>query len=124
MASLFSTNQLVAEVTRGEGLTLPDLARALPSSRGKGRLNPSTIYRWATSGIRLPSGGHLQLEALKLGKWLLSSRAALERFLATQQEVAPDQAAPAAATASPGSSNRRRAELADAKAEAGRLGLT
>lgn len=57
-------------------MPLSAAARLLPSTRG-GRVNPSTLWRWSTKGIR----GH-RLETVKVGGAAMTSKAALNRFFA------------------------------------------
>src|SRR5262245_7138030 len=69
-----------------EGLaSMPALARLLGQLKGGRPVHPSTPYRWATRGVRLPDGSRLRLEAVVLCGKPVSSRAALLRFIAAQQ---------------------------------------
>ncbi len=121
---LHATPAVLAEITQGLGKTFADLAKGLPSPRGRGRLSPATCYRWATEGILLSDGARLKLEAARVGKWILSSGPALERFLAAQQgQPLPPPATPAASPADARQQARRASELAAADAEATTLGL-
>jgi hypothetical protein len=66
-----------------ELISLAQAASRIPPYR-KRRTNPSTIFRWLTQGIKMPSGEMLRLEGIRLaGRWLTSSQA-LTRFLETQ----------------------------------------
>jgi hypothetical protein len=67
-------------------LSLSQAARRIPPYRG-GRTNPSTNYRWLTSGVKLPDGTILKLEGIRLaGRWVTSSEA-VDRFLTAQNTV-------------------------------------
>ncbi len=57
-------------------MPLSAAARLVPSTRG-GRVNPSTVWRWATRGIR-----GVRLETVKVGGAAMTSKAALNRFFA------------------------------------------
>ena len=56
-------------------LTLADAARALPALRGERKIHVSTLYRWISHGTR-----GVRLEAVKIGRTLVTSREALQRF--------------------------------------------
>ena len=55
------TSSLAAEIVAGGGLTAGEVAKRIPAARGKGRVNPSTVYRWIIQGVRLPGGRLLKL---------------------------------------------------------------
>jgi hypothetical protein len=44
------------EVVAGEGLSLAQAARRFPPFRQDKRVNPSTVFRWIHSGVKLPGG--------------------------------------------------------------------
>ena len=52
-------------------LTLSEAARALPRLRGDRKVHVSTLYRWIKRGV---------LDAVKIGRTLVTSREALQRF--------------------------------------------
>jgi hypothetical protein len=57
-----------------------EAARRLPPLR-KGRpVNPATLWRWATRGVRTRDGVPVRLEILKLGGTCCTSDEALARF--------------------------------------------
>jgi len=56
-------------------LTLSEAAGALPRLRGKKPVHVGTICRWIKSGV-----GGVRLEAVKIGRTLVTSREALQRF--------------------------------------------
>ena len=98
-------------------LSFAEAARKLPPFRAGRPVNPSTVFRWAFSGVRLPSGELLRLEAVRIGgRWLTSSEA-LERFAARQT---PQFAEP---TPTPRSSSARQKAAAAASRECEKLGL-
>jgi hypothetical protein len=112
-----SPPDVASEVTAGEGLSLPQAARLLPSYRGGKAVNAATIWRWIVQGIVLPDGSCLRLEAVRLsGRWL-TSRPALERFLRAQT---PELAArPPAPPRTPVRREKAAARAAAALAAAG-----
>lgn len=76
--------QVIKEITAGEGLSLAEAARSLPTSRGGKRVSPSTLWRWSRVGVKLETGVCVRLEVARMGCRWLTSRAALARFLAAQ----------------------------------------
>jgi len=72
-----------------EALTLAQAARELPRLDGK-RPHPSTLWRWARKGLR-----GVRLEYCRLGRRVVTSRAALTAFAAA---LAAADTAPAAPT--------------------------
>ena len=70
---------------KAEGLVRVRTAIAgLPGNKGNKSIHPSTGTRWCFRGVKLRNGGVAHLEHIKSGGGqLLTSVAALERFLAT-----------------------------------------
>ena len=60
-------------------LTLAEAAEYVPQRRGR-CVHPSTIHRWARSGVSTRSGFRVRLEVRRVGGRLLTSAAALDRF--------------------------------------------
>lgn len=60
-------------------LTLAEAARSLPRLRRGRKVHVSTLYRWISRGV-----GGVRLEALKLGRTVVTSREALQRFAERQ----------------------------------------
>lgn len=52
----------------------------LPKGRGGRPLNPSTLFRWATIGLRDRGGQTVRLEAVRAGGALATSEGAVKRF--------------------------------------------
>jgi hypothetical protein len=75
-----------AHLTRERLLSFSEAVKSLPTVSGR-RLAPSTLYRWARRGI-----GGTRLEYLRIGRCMVTSREALERFF-TNLAMADDQAA-------------------------------
>jgi hypothetical protein len=44
-------------------------------------MNPTTLWRWFTVGVRGPDGTRIHLEAVKCGSTWITSREALARFM-------------------------------------------
>jgi hypothetical protein len=60
--------------------SLAQAARLLPPGRRGRPVSLSCVLRWVLSGVRLPSGEIVRLEAIRLGGRWLTSVEALERF--------------------------------------------
>ena len=60
-----------------ECLTLSQAAKRLPHLRGDRPVAPSTVWRWAQSGVR-----GVKLETVRIGNTMCTSVEALSRFLA------------------------------------------
>jgi len=69
-------------------ITLTEAARLLPRMNGK-RIAVSTLWRWATAGVR-----GVRLETRRLGRRILTSAEALERFTAALAELPPESSRP------------------------------
>lgn len=73
----------VSPLLNGEKLlSLSALAARLPGHRGKPTVNPSTIFRWITRGVRTAGGEVVRLEAVRLGTSWRTSLEAITRFSA------------------------------------------
>src|SRR5262249_27429496 len=75
-------------------------ARELPPLRAGRPVSPATLTRWIISGVALPGGGRLRLEAVRIGNTWLTSREALARFL--ERQTAAALGGPMSATPTPG----------------------
>jgi hypothetical protein len=95
----------------GETLrSLAAAARELPSRTG-GHAHATTLWRWATAGVKSPRGVRVRLERVRIGGTWYTSVEALQRFLAALT-VTPDAAVPP--TPRTPCQRRRAAELAGA----------
>jgi hypothetical protein len=73
--------QVLSEIQSGEGLSLSAAGRLFPGHRGNGTVDPSTVFRWVTKGMRTPDGRVMRLEAVRVGGRWLTSRGAVARFV-------------------------------------------
>lgn len=94
-------------------------AEGLIGMRAVGRMtgvHSATPHRWATDGVLLPDGRRLKLEAVKLAGRLVTSRAAVFRFIERQNENHPatlsQDVPPRSPSARTRASERAAAELA------------
>jgi hypothetical protein len=95
-----------------EGLIgVAETSRLLGTFRAGRPCHPSTVVRWMLDGIKLGDGRRLRLEHIRITDRLMTSKRALLRFLAAQQDPSsiPDSTSPRSPA------ERRRAH---AKAEA------
>lgn len=80
-----------------ETLPLASAARRLPRLRGGRPVSPSTLWRWATKGLR-----GIKLETIKVGGTTCTSMEALRRFFAAISlecsSNQPEQQTPAASS--------------------------
>lgn len=67
-------------ITDGQLLPLTKLAASLPPVRGGRPPNRTTLYRWATTGLKCRSGQRVKLDAEFVGGTLCSSIAAVQRL--------------------------------------------
>ena len=73
---------LLEEIEAGGGLRLSEAGRLFPAHRGKGSINPSTIFRWVVQGVKTPDGHIVRLAAIRAGARWLTARGAVSRFCA------------------------------------------
>ncbi|HEY1189426.1 MAG TPA: hypothetical protein VGE74_17365 [Gemmata sp.] len=104
--------QLAAEIAAGQGLTFAQAAKEEPPFRGK-RAWPTTFWRRVSQGVRRWDGAVVRLEAMRVGRRWLTSRAALVRFYQRLTPAFADTPALSPATHPPAN----RAKQADARAE-------
>ncbi len=74
----------------------------------------ASLQRQATQGLLLPNGSRLRLEAIKHGGRLLTSKQALRRFIAAQNNppaASPEDATPRSPAARSRASERAASEL-------------
>jgi hypothetical protein len=57
-----------------------EAAKRLPALRGGKPVNPSTLWRWTTRGVRARNSILVRLEAIKVGGTCCTSDEALRRF--------------------------------------------
>jgi hypothetical protein len=108
------TEQLLEEIEAGEGQRLAVAARILPSNRQNKPVTMSCLLRWVMSGIRLPSGERVHLEAARIaGKWV-TTPPAIRRFVAAQTPHLDSEPAPAPRTVKQRQrANERAADMLD-----------
>jgi hypothetical protein len=105
----------LAERILSEGpIGLGEAARLFERRAGK-PVHTATLTRWAAKGVRAPDGSRVRLEAVWIGNALFTSRAALVRFVESQQPSPP-------ATTAPPTPARRQRAAAAAAAELERMG--
>jgi hypothetical protein len=66
---------MAANLLDETSLTLTDAAKALPPLRCGKRVHLATLHRWVQKGVR-----GVRLEAVRLGRTVVTSREALQRF--------------------------------------------
>ena len=78
------TQQETSNLQISRLIGLKELARRLSTREGRS-VNPSTLWRWRTKGVRLPDGSVVRLECIRVGgKWGVTEEA-IEDFLEAQR---------------------------------------
>jgi hypothetical protein len=96
-------------------ITLAQAAARLPPNRLHRPVTASCVLRWVLSGVKVPGGGRMKLEAVRLGGRWLTSVEALERFAARQTpglDAATNGAPPRPPASRQRASERAEKELA------------
>jgi hypothetical protein len=78
---------MAIDFDRENVLPLAKAARELPIVRGTKTPHPSTLVRWATTGIKSASGRNVKLETMFLGGTRMTSSEALKRFFERKNDV-------------------------------------
>jgi hypothetical protein len=73
-----------------------EAAQRLPALRGGKPVNPSTVWRWTTRGVRARTGILVRLEAIRVGGTCCTSDEALRRFFRALSAENPQPPVPAA----------------------------
>ena len=108
----------MTDLTRETKLTMAQAARSFPSARLGRPVSASTVWRWCRKGVKVPGGGTLRLECVRVsGRWLTSVEA-LSRFVAQQTPAMENDPPPA-----PRSPSRRQRASERAAAELRRQGI-
>jgi hypothetical protein len=89
-----SASERIDRILTEDPLGMSAAARLLGSFRNSRGCHPSTLVRWCQPGVRLPDGRRLRLEHIRVSGRLMTSRAALLRFLAAQQDPTFDEIDP------------------------------
>ncbi len=109
---------LSQEIAEGGGLTLSQAAERFPPFRQGRPVTPSCLARWILQGVRGPNGSRVKLEAARLAGRHLTSSQAIIRFIAAQQDTAPDSAPP-----SPRTPGKRQRDAERAGEELSKIGI-
>ena len=110
-----SATNLVERILSESPVGMSAGARLLGTFRGGKPTVPSTLTRWAMHGVTLPDGTVLKLEVIRLNGRLLTSKQALIRFIAAQQQMTTD---PTNGSVRSPAARRTAAERAGAELEA------
>jgi hypothetical protein len=84
------TARLVSEGLLG----LAPASRLFGTTRNGRPKHPATLTRYYHDGVRLANGRVVRLECVKVGSQLMTSEAAVLRFIAEQQDDAPGASTP------------------------------
>lgn len=106
--------QVLAEIQTGDGLSLSAAGRLFPGHRANGTVDPSTVVRWLTKGMRTGDGRVVKLDAVRVGGRWLTSRGAVARFVAALTAAAdPTSAATTPTPRTPAARNRASEKAAE-----------
>ena len=75
---------IFAEIAAGQGLSITQAARRLPSSRNGRPVSFASVFRWILKGVRIWDGRTVRLEAARLGRKWVTTPAAIQRFVMAQ----------------------------------------
>lgn len=85
-----SVSQQIQKLIEEGPIGMAETARLLGTFRGGRPCHPSTPTRWCFTGVKLPNGSTLRLEHYRSAGRLMTSKPALLRFLAAQQDELPE----------------------------------
>jgi hypothetical protein len=98
---------LLAEIQSGGGQSLSAAGRMFPGHRGGKSVDPSTVFRWVTKGLRTPAGRVVKLDAVRVGGRWLTSNPAIARFVvALTDDATPASNSPIPPTRTPNARHR------------------
>ncbi len=98
-------------------ISLSEAARSLPAGRRGRPVSLACIFRWITSGVKLPSGAVVRLEGVRLGGRWLTSKEALQRFAEAQTPNLDSDRRPAGAAGRRAGVRQRASERAERQLE-------
>ncbi len=104
---------LIERIIAEGAMGCAEAARLFGTFRSGRPCHPATISRWCISGVRVRTGRRVKLEHFRGAGKLMTSKAAIFRFLAAQQE--PAETAEPATIPLPTPTERRRAIEAAAR---------
>jgi hypothetical protein len=108
-----SVSVLLSEVEAGGGISLDAAGRMYG-------VNGSTVFRHHRRGVKLPDGSLVRLQALRIGRKIVTTKEAVRRFLEVLNSTAdPAMAEQAAALRSPAARQRNSAKASAALDAAG-----
>lgn len=114
-----SVAELVERILAEGPIGMGPAASTLGTFSGGKRIHPSTVSRWITDGVKVAGGRVVRLESVRIAGRLVTSKAAVIRFIVAQQGGAP---ADQSGTAVPRGPGRRRAASEKAATELQKLG--
>ena len=111
---------VIDEVLAGDALSMADAAQLVPQFRPGRPTHASTLWRWASKGVRLHDGTVIRLETCRCGGRQMTSRAALGRFIAAQTPPSESNPGPVPAPATPA---KRKRTAEHVERELDRIGI-
>lgn len=77
---MFVKSDVLDEVNAGDRLSCSQAAKTIPGTTTEHPSGP-TVFRWCVDGARASDGKRVRLEHVRVGSRILTSRAAVSRFL-------------------------------------------
>lgn len=111
----FFIDEHVQKILDEGAIGMAETARLIGTFRGGRSTHPSTITRWCLHGVKLANGKFLKLEFIRVADRLMTSKPALLRFLAAQQDRFVEESAAQPRTPA---QRKRAADAAEAELEA------
>src|SRR2546423_948147 len=86
------TNPRESSLIRERWISLSQAAKLFPPARRGRPVSGSCVFRWHRDGVRTADGRRVHLEALRVVNRLVTSEAAVQRFVLAQQSGATSPA--------------------------------
>jgi hypothetical protein len=103
---------MLIDVFAADVMSLAEAAKRLPKARNGKKAHVTTIYRWATAGLRSHDDAVFRLETVKVGGTTCTSLGAMQRFFERLSRPTPEPLSSNADTASTAARYQtRKAEL-------------
>lgn len=109
-----TTPQVLSEVQSGDALGLARASKLFPGTQ-TANPRPETLFRWCTSGARSADGTRIKLEHIRSGARIVTSAAAVQRFILAltngTSDPTPAPRTPAARAKAVEKANRKLIEM-------------
>lgn len=107
-----SVPEVLTEIQSGGGLSLSAAGRLFPGHRENSTVDPSTVFRWLTKGMRTEDGRVVKLEGVRVGARWVTTRGGIARFVAVLTAAANPTSVSSSPLSRKSSTRRRAAQMA------------